>query len=161
MKLAPARKVLVVGLGNPDRGDDGVGPVVARELSGVLPTDVAITWPSGDVLSLIAAWSGFDAVIFIDAAAPARTPGCIHRFDLAKTELPRGLNYASSHALSVADAIGLARVLRQAPQDIIVYVVEGTSFACGAPMTPEVADAAVKVTGHVVAEVARLRQKRK
>jgi len=158
MKEAPARKVLVVGLGNPDRGDDGVGPVVARELSGVLPTDVAITWPSGDALSLIAAWSDFDAVIFIDAAAPARTLGRIHRFDLAKTELPRGLNYASSHALSVADAIGLARVLRQAPQDIIVYAVEGASFACGAPMTPEVADAAVKVTGRVVAEVARLRQ---
>ena len=75
MKLAPARKVLVVGLGNPDRGDDGVGPLVAKELSGVLPTDVAITWPNGDVLSLIVAWSGFDAVIFIDAAAPARTPG--------------------------------------------------------------------------------------
>ena len=84
MKVAPARKVLVVGLGNPDRCDDGVGPVVARDLSGVLPTDVAITWPSGHVLSVIAAWSGFDAVIFIDAAAPARTPGRIHRFDLAR-----------------------------------------------------------------------------
>lgn len=158
MKETPARRVLVMGLGNPDRGDDGVGPLVAKELSSVLPTDVAVTWPNGDVLSLLVAWSGFDAVIFIDAAASATTPGRIHRFDLAKTELPRGLNYASSHALSVADAIGLARVLRQAPQDIIVYAVEGASFACGAPMTPEVAGAAVKVTGRVVADVVRLRQ---
>ena len=158
MKEAPARRVLVVGLGNPDRGDDGVGPLVAKELPGVLPTGVAVTWPSGDVLGLIAAWSGFDAVIFIDAAAPATTPGRIHRFDLASSELPRELNYASSHALSLADAIGLARVLRQAPQDIIVYAVEGASFACGAPITLEVAAAAAEVAGRVVAEVARLRQ---
>lgn len=158
MKEARARSALVMGLGNPDRGDDGVGPLVAKELSGLLPTGIAVTWPGGDVVSLIAAWSGFDAVILIDAAAPATTPGRIHRFDLARTELPRGLNYASSHALSVADVIGLARVLRQAPQDIIVYAVEGASFACGAPMTPEVAAAAAEVTGRVVAEVARLRQ---
>jgi hydrogenase maturation protease len=158
MKEASARQVLVVGVGNPDRGDDGVGPLVAKELSGVLPTGVAVTWPSGDAMSLIAAWSGFDAVIFIDAAAPTTTPGRIHRLDLAGAELPRGLNYASSHALSIADAIGIARALRQAPQDIIVYAVEGASFARGAPMTPEVRAAAAEVGGRVVAEVASLRQ---
>jgi hydrogenase maturation protease len=158
MKKAPPPNVLVVGLGNPDRGDDGVGPVVAQELAGVLPADIAVTWPDGDVLSLIAAWSSFDAVILIDAAAPATTPGRIHRLDLATTELPRGLNYASSHALSVADAIELARVLRLEPQGIIVYAIEGACFARGAPMTPEVAAAAAEVADRVVAEVRRLRQ---
>ena len=27
-------KVLVVGIGNPDRGDDGIGPLVATRLAG-------------------------------------------------------------------------------------------------------------------------------
>ena len=49
-------------------------------------------------------------------------------------------------------------MLQQVPQDIIVYAIEGASFTTGAPMTPKVADAAVKVAGRVVAEVARLRQ---
>ena len=157
MKGTP-RRVLVVGLGNPDRGDDGVGPLVATKLADVLPTDVTITCPGGDVLSLIPEWPGFEAMICIDAAAPLTTPGRIHRFDLARTALPRELNHASSHALSLVEAIRLARVLQQVPQDIIVYAIEGASFTTGAPMTPKVAGAAVKVAGRVVAEVARLRQ---
>jgi hydrogenase maturation protease len=47
------RKVLVVGLGNPDRGDDGVGAIVTQCLVGRLPADVAILARSGDMLSLI------------------------------------------------------------------------------------------------------------
>ncbi len=157
-----ARKVLVVGLGNPDRGDDGVGPLVAKKLADLLPGDVAITSTSGDVLSLIPTWAGFDAMICIDAAAPLTAPGCIHRLDLATTGLPGDLtstsSHASSHALSLAEAIGLARALQQAPRDIIVYAIEGASFATGAPLTPPVAAAAVEVAGRVAAEVERLRQ---
>jgi hydrogenase maturation protease len=157
MKDTP-RTVLVVGVGNPDRGDDGVGPLVAKILADILPTGVAIASPTGDLLNLVPAWSGFDAVICIDAAAPLTTPGRIHRFDLARTALPQWLNRASSHAVGLVEAIRLARVLQQAPSEMIVYAVEGARFAIGAPITPEVADAAVKVAGCVVAEVARLRQ---
>ena len=77
--------MLVVGVGNPDRGDDGVGPLVATKLAEVLPADVTITCPGGNVLSLIPEWPGFEAMICIDAAAPLTTPGRIHRFDLAGT----------------------------------------------------------------------------
>lgn len=158
MNDARPRRVLVVGLGNPDRGDDGVGPLVAKELAGLLPADVAIASPGGDVLSLIAEWDGFDAVICVDAAPPLTVPGSVHRFDLATTELPRDMTSTSSHALGLADAIGLGRVLQQAPRDIIVYAVEAVSFAGGALMTPEVAAAAAEVVSRVVAEVAMLRQ---
>ena len=32
--------VLVVGIGNPDRGDDAVGPTVARRLRGRVPSGI-------------------------------------------------------------------------------------------------------------------------
>jgi hydrogenase maturation protease len=48
----------------------------------------------------------------------------------------------SSHGLGLADTVALARVLNAAPRDIIVYAVEGASFAAGATMTPEVSAAA-------------------
>ena len=60
--------------------------------------------------------------------------------------------------LGLAEAIGLSRVLRKAPRDIIVFAVEGACFAAGAPMSPEVAAAAAEVAGRVVAEVERLRR---
>jgi hydrogenase maturation protease len=158
MKKAPTPRVLVVGLGNPDRGDDGVGPIVVEKLVGLLPTDVAVAPPGADVLTLMMEWADFDAVVFVDAAAPLTTPGGIHCFNPANTELLQYRRAASSHGLGLAEAIGLSRVLRQAPRNIIVFAVEGASFAAGASMAPEVAAAAAEVADRVVAEVARLRQ---
>ena len=38
---------LVIGLGNPDRGDDGVGVIVAESLAEGLPPSVAIRTRTG------------------------------------------------------------------------------------------------------------------
>jgi hydrogenase maturation protease len=152
------RRVLVVGLGNPDRGDDGIGAIVAHRLAGRLPSDVAVVVRSGDMLSLIEDWAGFDALVCVDAAAPIGTPGRVHRIDLATTDLPQGISNTSSHGFGIADAIGLARSLHLALQDIIVYAVEGRCFDGGAPMTPEVMAAAGETAKCIVAEVSRLRQ---
>jgi hydrogenase maturation protease len=77
--MTPVRKILVVGAGNPDRGDDGIGPVVARQLARRLPADVTVLTRSGDMLALVDDWAMFDAVFCIDAAAPIGVPGRVHR----------------------------------------------------------------------------------
>ncbi|MGF6812950.1 hydrogenase maturation protease [Paraburkholderia sp. Clong3] len=152
------RKVLVVGMGNPDRGDDGVGALVVRSIAGRLPADVSLVVRSGDALSLIEDWAGFDALVCVDAAAPEATPGRILRIDLASEQLVREMSFASSHAFGVAEAIELARTLGLAPREMVVYAIEGVCFDRGAPVTPEVAAAVDEVAGRVVAEVERLRQ---
>ncbi len=154
---APPRKVMVIGLGNPDRADDGVGPAIAESLAGRLPADVALRIRAGDMLSLIQDWAGFDALVCVDAAAPMGQPGRIHRIDLATGELPRDTSAMSSHAFGLAEAIGLARALDLAPSDIVVYAIEGGSFDGGAPLTPDVAAVIGEVGDLVVAETARLR----
>ena len=153
-----SRKVLVVGLGNPDRGDDGVGAIVVRRLAGRLPSDVAIVVRSGDMLSLIEDWASFDALVCVDAAAPMGVPGRIHRIDLATDELPQDISSTSSHAFGIADAVALARALQLAPRDIVVYAVEGCCFNGGASVAPKVVAAAGEVADRIVAEVSRLRQ---
>jgi hydrogenase maturation protease len=155
MTKAP-RRLLVVCVGNPDRGDDGLGPLVAKTLTGALPPDVGLMCANGDMLGLIPRWSDVDGMICVDAAALLTTPGTIHRFDLAATELPVNMAPPSSHALGLAEAIALARALGQAPADIIVYAVEGAAFEGGAAMTPAVAVAASEVARRVVAEVESL-----
>ena len=152
------RKVLVVCLGNPDRGDDALGVAVANALVGRLPADTKLLCRSGDMMSLIVDWAGFDALVCVDAAASMGVPGRIHRINLATDELPTEISLTSSHAFGLADTVRLARTLELAPQDIVVYAVEGGSFTVGAPMTPAVMAAIAKVADCIVAEVDRLRQ---
>jgi len=154
--VAP-RKLLVVGIGNPDRGDDAVGALVVQALCGRLPADVRVIECRGDMLGLIEDWPGCDGLVCIDAAAPLGRPGRIHRIDLNAGPLPRELSRMSSHEVGLAEAIRLARTLRLAPRRIIVYAVEGGSFDSGAPPTPPVVAAVRVVAERIVTEIQRLR----
>lgn len=151
------QKILVVGVGNRDRGDDALGVTVAQALAGRLPPEVAVLARSGDMLALIDDWEGFDAVICVDAAASLGEPGRIHRIDLASEALPRDFSFPSSHFFGVAEAIDLARTLDRAPPKIIVYAVEGRCFDIGAPLSEEVKSASGDVADRVAAEVDALR----
>jgi hydrogenase maturation protease len=152
------RRIMVVGVGNPDRGDDGIGPLVAKSLAPRLPADVALRVSSGDVLALIDEWEGYDALVCIDAAASMGVAGRIHRIDLGVAPLPRDLAPISSHACGIAEAVALARALDCAPPRIIAYAIEGSCFEAGAGLSPEAVQAAHDVVIRIVDEVAALRQ---
>ncbi len=134
---------------------------ISQRLSGRLPDDFALLIRSGDVFSLIEDWVGCDALVCVDAAAPMGAPGRIHRIDLATDVLGPNASLTSCHAFSLVDAIRLGRILRSAPQDIIVYAVEGHCFDAGAPMTGAVVAAASEVARRVTAGVGDLLQNRK
>jgi hydrogenase maturation protease len=148
--------LLVIGIGNPDCGDDAIGPLVAQRLVGRFPPEVAILERTGDMLGLIEDWSGCDGVVLIDAAALVTTPGTIHRIDLLHESLPAGLSLASTHGFGLADAVGFARALGQLPATLVVYAMEGGRFDLGAPPSPEVVAAAEAVAERVIREVMRM-----
>ena len=153
-----SRKIMVLGLGNPDRGDDGIGVRVARQLAGRLSPDVELLTCQSDMLSLIEDWAGIDALVCIDATTTMGTPGRVHRIDLATGELPLDIISTSSHALGLGEAIHLARALQRAPRHIVVYAIEGSCFDRGAPLSAAVTAAAEEVVDQVVADVDRLRR---
>ncbi len=153
-----ARKVLVACLGNPDRGDDGIGAVVAGILAGRLPPGAELCVRSGDLLALADECAGFDALICVDADASMGAPGRLHRIDLEQDDLPPELCCTSTHGFGLAEAIGLARALQRAPQRIVVYAVEACCFDAGAAITPAVAGAARETAMQVAREAARLQQ---
>ena len=155
-KDAAPPKILVAAIGNPDRGDDGAGPLVAAGLAGQLPPDVTLITRRGDLLGLIEDWAGFDVVICADAAAPIETPGRIHRIDAANDGLPVALSLSSGHAFGLAEAIALGRALQSLPETVIVYAIEGSGFDGGAPVTPAVAAAAGEAAARILAEIGRL-----
>jgi hydrogenase maturation protease len=150
------KDVLVVGIGNPDRGDDGVGPAIAARLRERAPKGVCVIQCRGDMLALLDRWSGYDAVILIDAAAPDGEPGRIRLLDFASEALPVGLSRGSTHALDFGAAVELARSLGRLPGRLIAYVVEGEGFAIGAPLSPMVAAAVEPVTDRILGVISSL-----
>jgi len=150
-----ARGILVIGLGNADCGDDGLGPLVANMLAKRQGAFRLLT-RRGDMLGLIEDWEGSGALILIDAAAALSQPGRVHRIDLASGMLPRELALSSTHAFGLADALALAKSLDRLPPRVIVYAAEATQFAPGSAMSDEVAAAAAKIVEQIIEDVKSL-----
>ena len=76
-------RILILGVGNPILGDDGVGPAVARRLHHSLPAGTAdlVDAPLGG-LELLELMVGYQRVILIDALFdPTGAVGTVHRID--------------------------------------------------------------------------------
>ncbi|MBL6946600.1 MAG: hydrogenase maturation protease [Rhodospirillales bacterium] len=143
-------RILVIGIGNRFRRDDGAGPVIADRLSehGIETVELG-----GDGTELMQAWENGDHVILIDAALSGAAPGTIHHFDPISTEVPSGLFHYSSHQFSVAEAIEMARVLGHLPPRMSVYGIEGKDFSYGEELSPEITGALDRVTELILAEI--------
>jgi hydrogenase maturation protease len=144
MAGAGSRRI-VIGIGNPERGDDAAGRTVARRLRGLLPPDVVIAEEGGEATALMARFDGAAEAYLIDACRSGAAAGTVRRFDVARAPLPHDAFGASTHGFGVAQAIELARALGQLPPRCVVYAIEGASFETGAPLSPPVAQAVADV----------------
>ena len=140
-------------VGNRLRGDDAAGLEVARHLRGTLPAGVEITEREGEPTALIGGWEGVDALWVVDAVSSESETGMVHRLDASDRALPPDPFRASTHHVSLAETLELARTLGRLPAQTIVYGIEGGSFAVGEPLTPAVAAAAVAVANAIRDEV--------
>ena len=102
----------IIGIGNPDRGDDAAGLVAARRLGGLEH--------NGDALSLIDAWDGADDVLLIDAVVTGASPGTLHCWDARHLPLEAVGLRVSTHAFSIIDAIRLAESTNRLPRKLVV-----------------------------------------
>jgi hydrogenase maturation protease len=148
--------VLIAGIGNPDRGDDGVGPAVAWRLRGRVPSGVSILERSGDALALIDDWKGFPSVILVDAVAPITKTGRVHHLDLTGSPLPVASTPRSTHAFGLAETVELARSLGRLPLFIVAYLVEGEQFETGALLSPAVAEAVEEVAERILLQLSAI-----
>ena len=148
-----AGRVVVIGVGNEDRGDDGVGLVVARRLSVRAPSHVRVVELGSEGSALLEVWRDADTAMVIDAMQSGAAPGTVRRFEAQEHPLPAALFHHSTHTLGVAQHIELARALRQLPKRLVVYAIEGRQYAMGRALTPAVARAAGCVVEQVVQEI--------
>ena len=148
--------MLVIGIGNPLRGDDGVGPAIVEILKTRGLPGARLMTCQGDGLLLIETWKSADRVLLIDAATCGANPGTVYRFDAFGRPLPAGFSLYSTHAFGIAETIELARTLDQLPPHLVIYAIEGQNFAMGAGLSPEVERAVHDVVERLVCEASLL-----
>ena len=144
---------LVIGVGNDYRRDDGVGLRVARALRQRQVGCVSVLERTGEGAALMEAWQDAPAVILIDAVDSGGKPGTIHRFDAHVETIPAEFFHYSTHAFGLAEAVEMARNLKQLPPRVVVYGVEGRDFTSGVGLSPEVEAAAQEMTARLLLEL--------
>ena len=115
---------LLVGVGNRDRGDDGVGPLVVDAINESLSSTVDTLVAEGDLSDLAMRWSGRDRVVVVDAMVSGRAPGSVSVLDGLVDSVPTEESLLSSHGVGLAEAIELSRLLGRLPRSLTIIAVE-------------------------------------
>lgn len=150
MTTQAAGTVVVFGVGNADRGDDGVGPAVAGRLLGRDLPGVRVVSPAEPV-DLLDDSASAELVVVVDAVRSGRPPGTLLVRDAHREPLPEWTGAGGTHALGLDAAVELLRALGRMPRQLVLVGVEAATFQTGAPMSPPVRDAVPAAVGLVVA----------
>lgn len=145
---------LIVGLGNPLRGDDGVGARVAQALRGqTLPGDVEVVDGGTQGLGLVPLLEGRRRVIVIDAAEVGRDPGQFVRFTPDEVRLLGDGQRLSVHAAGLREVLLLAQALAMLPDEVIIFGIQPANLEWVADLSPQVESALPGLVEAVLAEL--------
>jgi hydrogenase maturation protease len=142
--MTASREPLLVGLGSPDRGDDGVGPAVVRAVArlGLPGVEVAAL---EDPTALIDLWSERGVVVVVDAVCSGAQPGSLVVLETGERDTPlpesawAATGRGGTHTFGLAPVVELARALGRLPRRVVVVGIEAVAFDHGAPLSPQVA----------------------
>lgn len=152
----PALRALVLGYGNPLRGDDALGSRVAGALAASPGMEhnalIAIETVHQLTPELAEAIARAAIVIFVDAAAPSpdRSPGSVRYGRVEPESLAPAV---LGHHLTPAQALGYARNLYGANPEGYFASVTAESFNFGAPLSPAVQAAVPSLVTWVLARI--------
>jgi hydrogenase maturation protease len=145
--LSEADKLLVVGIGNAFRSDDGVGPFVAEAL---LAKGHPALVHAGDGTGLMDLFQMHGRLVLVDATRSGTEPGTMVSFDALVQKLPAELFHYSTHRFGLAEAVETARALGSLPNALTVYGIEGGNYEAGTQLSEAVREAA----GRLIEELA-------
>jgi len=115
-------RVLVIGVGNTLRGDDGIGVAVARALAAeALPEGVRVIDGGTEGLNLLFQMEDADRVIIIDAAEMKKQPGQAAVIDGRRVD-ESAATFSDTHGFGVAEVLVLGRTIGVDPEVTIVAI---------------------------------------
>jgi hydrogenase maturation protease len=154
-------KTLIIGLGNPILGDDGVGWRVAEEVAKLLPSplaplpegrgkggegEVEVDCASLGGLSLMERLTGAERVILIDSIFTGQKPvGTVSQFTLSDLPDLTAGHSASAHDTSLRNALNVGRsmnIFLPKDENVIVVAIEAENvYDFSQELSPAVAEA--------------------
>lgn len=146
---------VVIGVGNPDRRDDGAGSAVARLVETADAPGVAVVVRGSDPTAMVDDWDEAERAYVVDAARSEGQPGTVRRFEVGDTPVARRRGQYSSHGFDVGEAIELARALGRLPRRLILFSIEGEDFGLGPGLSPPVEAATREVADRILGETGR------
>lgn len=153
-------RILVIGLGNPILGDDGVGWKVAEEIRRQTPPDLPVDVECFSLggISLMERMIGYDQVILVDSLAGGGPVGSV--LVLPLSDLPNYSAYhtTNSHDTSLQTALEVGRRIgAQLPERVMVVGITALQvFEFGEELSPEVEAAVPQAVGAVLGILSEL-----
>lgn len=152
---------LILGLGNPILGDDGIGWEAARRISEAnLPADVEVDTVALGGISLMERMIGYERVIIIDAMNTSQFEiGSVQVFPHSSLPAPLTGHLASAHDASLNEALQMGRELgANLPAQVWIVAVE-TPYVYDfseqlSPVAEKSVDQAVQLTIQLLADTA-------
>ena len=117
-----ARRVLILGYGNPSRGDDGLGLRLAEMLENERPPGVTVEVDFQLNIEDAATAAEYDAVIFVDAAASGGEP-----FEVRRLEPADEITF-SSHIVSAETILAICQDSFSRTPEAYLLAVRGYEF---------------------------------
>jgi len=136
--------LLILGLGNPLRRDDGIGPRVIEELQARgLPEGVTALDGGTGGLDILRVIEGWDDVVIIDAADVDAgrgeiAPGEFVRFTPNEAHLGESPHAFSLHHAGLAEVLALARALDRPLPSMVIFGVQPQDVGWGEGLSSDV-----------------------
>ncbi len=123
---ARARR-LVIGIGNPSRGDDALGPLAVERLEALAPPDTEFLTDYQLQVEYLLDLKGREEVIFVDATVkPA-----VEDFSFLPVRAERDTSYSSHELSPQALLAAFERHYDQAPPPCFILAIRGRRFELG------------------------------
>lgn len=131
--------ILVLGLGNPLLGDDGVGLVVLGMLEEALGPREEVEFMDGGTqgVYLLPFLKNKEKLLILDAVDFGERPGVVGTFD--PMCIPSGVGpKLSPHQGGFEEVLGLLELLDHAPKESVLLGIQPKSLGFGDPLSEEV-----------------------
>ncbi len=143
---------LVIGIGQDGRGDDVAGREAVRRLAARHVAPCVLS--DGEPGRLLELFARAPRIWVVDAVRSGAPPGTLHRYEGPGLPLNRGPGPASTHGLSLGEAIDIAVALDRQPARLVVHGIEAGPVTLGEGLSSAVARAVPRLVARLRDELA-------
>lgn len=149
--VANPPQTLILALGNPLRGDDGVGEAVLQCLRQVeLPSHVALLDGGTPGLETVLLLKDYQYAIIVDAAEIGLDPGSWRYFSPDEVVLTGAGMQSTLHYAGLAEALTLGAALEMLPEKVTIYGIQPRAIGWSPGLSAPVQEAVPQVCASIL-----------